>query len=338
VYPEPYVRGKNGGVWKKAKDPEEEDMLVYPYDLYIVKRMDDPVEGDVAFIRYHAPKDGVKEFVVHNSILSDPQALRKILSSKGVLAQAKQFLLIAEYLLLATMAMAEQNKAETMRLQFGWVDQDSKFIAGTQEITATGIYYSPPSSATKELAPLIGPVGSYEKWQEVFNLYGKEGMEGHAFAALTGFAAPLFKFAGQTRNGICQIVGLNNIRYQSNRLRVNCRECSGTQAGGGGAAVALRGVRVTRRLGRGGGWRGRLGQGGYGKEGAGRKQQRGHGHAGHRRGIHDRWADNGARPLDPQPGRAAPWTCPMGAADEARDRLHLGCPLACPLGRPLGRP
>ena len=43
----------------------------------------------------------------------------------------------------------------------------------------------------------MGPVGSLEKWQEVFNLYGTRGLEPHAFAALTGFGAPIFKFLGQ---------------------------------------------------------------------------------------------------------------------------------------------
>jgi hypothetical protein len=42
------------------------------------------------------------------------------------------------------------------------------------------------------------PVGTLEKWKEVFNLYGRPGLEPHAFAALTAFGAPLLKFLGQS--------------------------------------------------------------------------------------------------------------------------------------------
>jgi hypothetical protein len=85
-----------------------------------------------------------------------------------------------------------------MRMQFGWADNDTKFIVGEREVTCDGIYHSPPSSATRDLAKHLHPEGSYEKWQEVFNLYGRPGLEPHAFAALSAFGAPLFKFTGQS--------------------------------------------------------------------------------------------------------------------------------------------
>jgi len=88
------------------------------------------------------------------------------------------------------------NKAEVMRTQFGWVDGDSAFIVGDREITKDGSFYSPPSKATSVEAALMKPTGSYEKWKEVFNLYGLPGLEPHAFAALTAFGAPLLKFVG----------------------------------------------------------------------------------------------------------------------------------------------
>lgn len=39
--------------------------------------------------------------------------------------------------------------------------------------------------------------GTLSEWKRVFAIYGEPGMEGHAFAALTGFGAPLYKFLGQ---------------------------------------------------------------------------------------------------------------------------------------------
>jgi hypothetical protein len=83
-----------------------------------------------------------------------------------------------------------------MRTQFGWVENDSKFIMGDKEITKDGTFYSPPTTTTEFFAEKIHAKGDMDKWKEVFNLYGMAGMEAHAFAALTAFGSPLFKFTG----------------------------------------------------------------------------------------------------------------------------------------------
>ena len=57
-----------------------------------------------------------------------------------------------------------------MRLQFGWADKDSKFIVGDREITKDGVYHSPPSSITANLAQALTPKGTLAAWKEVFNL------------------------------------------------------------------------------------------------------------------------------------------------------------------------
>jgi hypothetical protein len=50
---------------------------------------------------------------------------------------------------------------------------------------------------TRPFADMLHRAGTYEEWQKVFAIYGEAGMEGHAFGAMTGFGAPLFKFSGQ---------------------------------------------------------------------------------------------------------------------------------------------
>jgi hypothetical protein len=84
-----------------------------------------------------------------------------------------------------------------MRNQFGWADGDSRFIIGDREISADGTRASPPSSVTSAIAPHMQTAGTFEKWKEVFDLYGLPGLEANAFAAATAFGAPLLKFSGQ---------------------------------------------------------------------------------------------------------------------------------------------
>lgn len=234
TYPQPFFWGSNGGLWKKFADPETPPAFVYHRHLYVVKRMHDPELLDVVVMRLHMPNDGVREFVVPNTKVMDKNELRKILAGYGVMCGAKQFELIYEYIIVATNELQDTGKAERMRSQFGWADNDSKFIVGDKEITADGVFYSPPSSATESIASHMGAVGDIEKWREVFNLYGTKGLEPHAFATLTAFGAPLFKFTGQSGAAVNVIhpnsgTGKTTILHMCNSVWGNPKELCSTQ-------------------------------------------------------------------------------------------------------------
>lgn len=208
AYPHPFFRGKNGGIYRSMGD-EEEPQRIYEHDLYVVKRMRDPVVGDVVVMKLHLPRDGVKEFVIPNVQITDKNELRKALSSHGVVCSTKPFNLLMEYVFLSIKELQFKRRAEQMRQQFGWADKESKFIIGDREITPDGVFHSPPSSTTKNLANYMQPTGSIEKWKEVFALYGAPDLAPHAFATLTAFGSPLLKFLGQN-GAIINVIHANS--------------------------------------------------------------------------------------------------------------------------------
>jgi hypothetical protein len=197
-YPFPFFRGKKGGVYirPESEDDEAEPKLVYEHDLYVVKRMRDPELGEIALFRLHLPHDGVREFSIPTMGISSPDELRKQLAHNGVVAHKSQYELLARYVVFFIKNLQYIKKAETMRTQFGWVEGNSKFILGDREITKDGVFYSPPSSVTKDIAAKLVVKGTMEKWKEAFNMYARPGLEPHAFAALTAFGSPLLKFTG----------------------------------------------------------------------------------------------------------------------------------------------
>jgi len=203
-YPEPYFRGQNGGVYIRVKkDPDEEGpdpepIRIYEYDLYVVKRMHDPHDGEVAVVRAHLPKDGVREFVIPAVHIADVGEVKKDLAKNGVITTKKKFEAIANYIIAGFQDLQYRYRAEIMRTQFGWTKDESKFIVGDKELSAVDTYYSPPSKITRPLAQYMHSAGTLDKWKEVFSHYGKEGLEPHAFAALTAFGSPLLKFTGQS--------------------------------------------------------------------------------------------------------------------------------------------
>ena len=86
------------------------------------------------------------------------------------------------------------TEAELARKQFGWLPDDSGFIIGDKEITATEIKYSPPTATTIELVPMFREKGDFHVWKDVINAYAREEMEAKAFAFFMGFGNVLLKF------------------------------------------------------------------------------------------------------------------------------------------------
>jgi hypothetical protein len=90
------------------------------------------------------------------------------------------------------------DKSEIARKQFGWLEDDSAFIIGDREIQSTGaVVYSPPTSVTLPLMPVLRPRGDFHIWKDVINAYARKNMEQRAFAFFMGFGGPLMKFVGE---------------------------------------------------------------------------------------------------------------------------------------------
>ena len=188
-YPFPYFRGKQGGVYIELAD--NDPILVYQHDIYVVKRMRDPQKGEVAWIRLHLPKDGIKEFALPITEVMTKEKLREKLGFYGVAALQKQMDAIMVYIIKFVNELQYKTDVEVMRMQYGWADKNSKFVIGDQEITAEGIRYSPPSSMTSALSEYMQPVGTLDEWKKIANVYNRPSMEPHAFGFFTAFGSPL---------------------------------------------------------------------------------------------------------------------------------------------------
>ena len=194
-YPFPYFRGKNGGVYIRTEDEDgnQDAENIYEHDLYIVKRLYDPVKGDTVWIRLHLPRDGMREFAMPQTDALTYEKLRDKLAWYGVAAPKNQMANIMQYVITFIKESQHRDKVEIMRTQFGWTEENDKFILGEQEISATGTGYSPPSTSTGSLAEWLKPTGDFEVWKKTAKTYDRPGFEPHAFGFFTAFGAPLIK-------------------------------------------------------------------------------------------------------------------------------------------------
>lgn len=198
-YPFPYFRGPNGGVYIKkpldeVEEGEEDKNLIYENDLYVVGRRTDPDAGEVIHMRLIRPYDGVSDFTAPLAVVTAADKCRDMLSQRGVAANALQMKGLMSYLVIWTKHLQNTSKAELVRTQFGWNDNNKSFVIGTRELTKNNPpRYSPPSAATETVVHIYSKLGTLEEWKKVADHYALEGNEIRAFSLFLSLGAPMFK-------------------------------------------------------------------------------------------------------------------------------------------------
>lgn len=200
AYPYPYFRGVNGGVFRKDRDRdgEEVEIEIYPDDLYLTERFFDSNENDVGDgemvgITLHMRRDGVRRFFAPVTTLFATDKLRDLLVRNGVVAYGKKLEVLMAYFASSIRKLQSQYAANRTRNQMGWTPDLLGFVVGELEYTAAGVKLAPPASGTRQLAAAFKPTGTLVEWKKIANFYNRPGLEPHALALFFGFGSPLLR-------------------------------------------------------------------------------------------------------------------------------------------------
>lgn len=205
VYPHPWARPKTGGVAYIGRPPGDDDdeepsdelpeQLVYENDIWVKKRLNDPVDGMCLLVALILPRDGLVEFIIPQKYLNKKDKGPEVLASYGVTVMGRTMNRLLAYLMDWVKFWQKQDEVEEARAQFGFHDKNDCFVIGTREIRNDGsTMYSPPSSMTCEIAPMYETRGDLPTWKNIVNNYGKVGNEVRAFTLFASFGAPLYNF------------------------------------------------------------------------------------------------------------------------------------------------
>lgn len=197
-FPPGYFRLPNGGVIHRViTDDGPKETPIYNNDLYVVARLHEKHAGRETFtLRLHLPHDGVREETFEVSLLTKPE-FKGALVNLGVMYNYEEnYARIKTYIINFIVHLQNSGGATPVYEQFGWADDDTKFILGDQEISQAAVIYSPPSASTRKMARHLQAKGTLDKWKEVFAIYDTPALDGHALATLTGFGSPLLRFLG----------------------------------------------------------------------------------------------------------------------------------------------
>ena len=202
---EGFYRGQEGGIYFKPKPVfdengqlvEQKTQRVSTYDFYSLKRVISAHDGNCMLMKVDPPHDEPEEFYIPFSIIYDGNELRKLISKHGVLFDPRnnQWKLIMDYLVAWGSYLQADKAASKMRTQMGWTPKEDAFVIGDVEIKRNGKEVSSPTSALcRNISRHIVRAGSFKKWKEVANKLNQEGLEIHAFVALTGLSSTLMPY------------------------------------------------------------------------------------------------------------------------------------------------
>jgi hypothetical protein len=195
-YPDPYFRGKHGGIYMYTKDDDgnRKDECIYPHDLYIYKRMRDVALGDMLCFRHHLPQGDIREFAIPQGDFSSRDKFRDSMNREGVVAYiVPQLINLQQFIGSQIQQLQFREKADTMRTRFGWTTEDT-FIIGNREYTKDPkdpIRHSPVAKELENYVKWFTPTGSLDTWKTIAAQYNREEFDQHALGLLAGFGSVL---------------------------------------------------------------------------------------------------------------------------------------------------
>ena len=196
AYPEPYFRGRHGGIYVQMRDDDGDpmDINIYPHDFYYVRRMFDEEKGESMLARAHLPNDGVREFIVPLVEATSKDELRKCLATRGISVGYKEWDKIMAYTQAWTDKLQAESAADISKRQFGWAtDAMESFVVGDREIFADHVAYNPPSASTAGYFPAFEPTGTLDGWIQQADFYNRPGLEPWQFIICLSLGSPLMR-------------------------------------------------------------------------------------------------------------------------------------------------
>jgi hypothetical protein len=198
----PFKRGATGGVYYQPKDSDP--ILIWPNDIYPIKRMYGARDGEMLLLRHDMPHDAAREFLYPMKNAYSLDETQRILGTAGCFPDKPLVVHLQSYFIKWAAYMVNTNKADQTIDQMGWTEDNKGFAVGKTEYHSDGTEArTAASSFIYSVSKLLGKDGTYEKWQAAANKLNTEGLEICAFGLLCGFGSPLMRYTHINGVNVC---------------------------------------------------------------------------------------------------------------------------------------
>lgn len=183
----------------------------YDYDMYVESIFHDAhVEGEIFVVKHFLPQNGWQTCSIETQSLARIDTLYRALLRNHIKVKPNHMPRMVHYIMGYLQELEKQQRIQELSMSMGWTD-DNQFVLGERLFAPNQpIFHAQLSLGIKEsFCRYFKNNGDLQEWVDKTSILNSPGMEGHAFALLLGFGAPLMRFTGYS-GALVNLVGESN--------------------------------------------------------------------------------------------------------------------------------
>jgi hypothetical protein len=198
--PKPYERLKTGGVavTRLDKDDNETTTVIYPHDLYPVKRLVNAETGtEQQLWRATLPRSGAKEFLIDAAVLYDGRQFSSALASHGLYPNKADLPALQDYMVAYISQLQRDLDADNQMGHLGWTDGYRQFVLPDKVLLENGsVRNSSLTEGARRAAQFLTKRGDLRSQIALLDFYKHPDYLPNQFAILCGLASIVFYATG----------------------------------------------------------------------------------------------------------------------------------------------
>lgn len=198
--PKPYERLKAGGIAVTRKDKDDNDItsVIYPHDLYPLKRLvntDASTEQQVW--RTVLPRSGIRDFTIDADVLYDQRKFCVAISNNGIYPNKADLSALQDYMVAYIAQLQKELDGESQRSHLGWSDDYQSFILPDKTLKADGTVMTSALTENAERASqFVTKRGTLQAQVELLRFYDHPAYIPNQLVILGSLASIVFYATG----------------------------------------------------------------------------------------------------------------------------------------------
>lgn len=199
--PAPYARLKNGGITRKGKNADGDDVVetIYPYDLYPIRRVMNPETGvEQQLWCVELPIAGNKEFLVEAQALYDTRKFTETIANQGIYPSKSNVPYLQDYMVAYISELQKLTATDVQSSHLGWTDEYNQFVLPDRVLHADGsVKPALLTPGAQSRAVYIRQTGTLERQVELMKFYSHDDYVAHQALILGGLGSTLMHMTNQ---------------------------------------------------------------------------------------------------------------------------------------------
>lgn len=198
--PKPYERLKAGGIaiTKTDKDGNETTSIIYPNDLYPLKRLVNPADNTEQQV-WHVtlPRTGGKEFTIDADVLYDSRKFCVAIANNGIYPHKAEIPALQDYMVAYISQLQKTLDGELQTDHLGWSDGYRQFVLPDKTLLEDGTAkMSSLTTGAQRAAQFIQKRGTLQEQVRLLSFYNHPEYIPNQLVILGSIASPIYYATG----------------------------------------------------------------------------------------------------------------------------------------------